>query len=410
MKHTERQELLYKEGVRLLKEHGKASCVLFQRKLAIGYAAAREIVDRMLEEGVATSGKNYTIIFNQEGEKKMKNTTFYGMNAKDFLDKVVERENRFKNTDYSALSFEEKCEYALWYINEGKLFNQALADDILVDIKNLVLKKATDRDPAGLYYLAKFWTLFGITLEARLEYLKRSSDMGYMPATVLYLCMCTDAEERYHIARELVSKLSSIEPISLRCIAIRGVYTALGKVEGKDKYPHYHDLTHDLYVQLAKEGDMSAFTWLESIATRKAKKAKTDEERLVAEAECAFFETVQYMVDDYYYNQGALEYEKHLGYMLLSGVGCEVDIERGIKLVLSDMTRTIQSFDKEMAIKVIRFVTSRGEERFWEAKLINAIFDGNDKAIEDIVADIMALDNVVEIFNRASTLLYSAKH
>jgi hypothetical protein len=210
MKHTERQELLYKEGVRLLKEHGKASCVLFQRKLAIGYGAAREIVDRMLESGIATLGKNYTIILNTEGEQKMKNTTFYGMEAKDFIEKVIERENRFKNTDYSALNFEEKCEYALWYINEGKLFNQALADDILVDIKNLVLKKATDRDPAGLYYLAKFWTLFDITLEARLGYLKRSSDMGYMPATILYLCTCTDAEERYHIARELVSKLSSI--------------------------------------------------------------------------------------------------------------------------------------------------------------------------------------------------------
>ena len=70
MKHTERQELLYKEGVRLLKEHGKASCVLFQRKLAIGYGAAREIVDRMLESGIATLGKNYTIILNTEGGKK----------------------------------------------------------------------------------------------------------------------------------------------------------------------------------------------------------------------------------------------------------------------------------------------------------------------------------------------------
>ena len=68
MEHTERQELLYKEGVRLLKEHGKASCVIFQRKLAIGYRAAREIVDRMLKEGIAIPGKGYTIILNTEGE------------------------------------------------------------------------------------------------------------------------------------------------------------------------------------------------------------------------------------------------------------------------------------------------------------------------------------------------------
>ena len=70
MEYTEKQELLYKEGVRLLKEDGKASCVLFQRKLAIGYGAAREIVDRMLESGIATLGKDYTIILNEEGDKR----------------------------------------------------------------------------------------------------------------------------------------------------------------------------------------------------------------------------------------------------------------------------------------------------------------------------------------------------
>ena len=68
MEYTKRQELLYKEGVRLLKEDGKASCVLFQRKLAIGYGAARELVDRILKEGIAIPGKGYTIILNTEGE------------------------------------------------------------------------------------------------------------------------------------------------------------------------------------------------------------------------------------------------------------------------------------------------------------------------------------------------------
>ena len=68
LEHTERQELLYKEGVRLLKEYGKASCTIFQRKLAVGYGAAREIVDRMLKEGIAIPGKGCTIILNTEGE------------------------------------------------------------------------------------------------------------------------------------------------------------------------------------------------------------------------------------------------------------------------------------------------------------------------------------------------------
>ena len=70
MEYTERQELLYKDGVKLLRECGTVSCVLFQRKLAIGYGAAREIVDRMLKEGIATQGKGYKIILNTEGDKR----------------------------------------------------------------------------------------------------------------------------------------------------------------------------------------------------------------------------------------------------------------------------------------------------------------------------------------------------
>ena len=58
---TERLELLYKEGLKLLRENGTASCVLFQRKLAIGYEDARLIYDRMISEGVAVEYKQYSI-------------------------------------------------------------------------------------------------------------------------------------------------------------------------------------------------------------------------------------------------------------------------------------------------------------------------------------------------------------
>ena len=61
MECTERLELLYKEGLKLLRECGTASCVLFQRKLAIGYEDARLIYDRMISEGVAMEYKQYSI-------------------------------------------------------------------------------------------------------------------------------------------------------------------------------------------------------------------------------------------------------------------------------------------------------------------------------------------------------------
>lgn len=61
LQYTEKQELLYKEGLKLLRENGTASCVLFQRKLAIGYEDARLIYDRMISEGVAVEYKQYSI-------------------------------------------------------------------------------------------------------------------------------------------------------------------------------------------------------------------------------------------------------------------------------------------------------------------------------------------------------------
>jgi hypothetical protein len=61
MEYTIRQEILYKEGLKLLRENGTTSCVLFQRKLAIGYEDARFIYDRMIRDGVAEEYKQYSI-------------------------------------------------------------------------------------------------------------------------------------------------------------------------------------------------------------------------------------------------------------------------------------------------------------------------------------------------------------
>ena len=70
MEYTERQELLYKKGIRLLEELETASFVLFQRKLCIGYEDARYIFERMLEEGVAIPHeKNEYMIVLNKGEK-----------------------------------------------------------------------------------------------------------------------------------------------------------------------------------------------------------------------------------------------------------------------------------------------------------------------------------------------------
>ena len=50
--------VLYKEAAELLRENGEISTSLIQRKLFVGYAKAREIIDLLEKEGVIQI-KNY---------------------------------------------------------------------------------------------------------------------------------------------------------------------------------------------------------------------------------------------------------------------------------------------------------------------------------------------------------------
>ena len=276
MEYTEKQELLYKEGVRLLKEHGKASCVLFQRKLAIGYGAAREIVDRMLESGIATVGKDYTIILNEEGVNKMRNDSFNGMYAKDFLERVIAREN---------------------------------------------------------------------------------------------------------------------------------------EANGNEEKPSFSKLTYKKYLDLAKQGYKEAILHLERISAIKAEKATSEDERNAAILERDFWETVQFMIAEHYYNLGELKYEKHLGFMLLVGVGCDVNTDRGVKLTFSDMERTASLLDGEVKTRAMEICAKQAFRiGVVERMLIDAIWKGDMESAYDIVEKIRSLGIIAEVVNKVSTIFYSRIH
>ena len=66
------------------------------------------------------------------------------MEAKHFLNKVIEKEKVFNETDYNTLSFEEKCEYALVCVHSSAPFETKLGRDDLVNLKSDIIKKALD--------------------------------------------------------------------------------------------------------------------------------------------------------------------------------------------------------------------------------------------------------------------------
>ena len=276
MEHTERHELLYKEGVRLLKEHGTASTSFFQRKLYIGYATARAIFDRMLDDGIAVLKTEFTLTLNKEGEKKMRNDSFNGMYAKDYLERVIGRDS---------------------------------------------------------------------------------------------------------------------------------------EVNGNEEKPLFAKLTYSKYLDLAKQGYKEAFSHLERISANKVEKATSDGERNTALAERDFWETVQFMVAEYYYNLGELKYEKHLGFMLLIGAGCDVNTERGVKLMLADMERTVSTLSVEVKTRAIEVCSKRSSRTgVIERLILDAIWKGDTECIYDIIEQIRYLGIVAEVMINVSGLFYSRIH
>ena len=276
LQYTEKQELLYKEGVRLLKEHGEASTSFFQRKLYIGYAAARAIFDRMLDEGITTLKTEFTLTLNKEGERKLKNDTFNGMHAKDFLELVVAREREAK---------------------------------------------------------------------------------------------------------------------------------------GNEEKPSFSKLTYKKYLDLAKQGYKEAIAHLERISSIRVEKATSEDERNAAILERDFWETVQFMVAEHHYNIGELKYEKHLGFMLMTGVGCDVNTDRGVKLVFSDMERTASSLDSEVKTRAMEICAKQAfRTGVVERMLIDAIWKGDMESAYDIVEKIRSLGIIAEVVNKVSTIFYSRIH
>ena len=276
LQYTEKQELLYKEGVRLLKEQGEASTSFFQRKLYVGYAAARAIFDRMLDEGIATLKTEFTLTLNKEGEKKLRNDTFNGMYAKDFLERVIAREN---------------------------------------------------------------------------------------------------------------------------------------EANGNEEKPSFSKLTYKKYLDLAKQGYKEAILHLERISAIKAEKETSEDERNAAILERDFWETVQFMIAEHYYNLGELKYEKHLGFMLLVGVGCDVNTDRGVKLTFSDMERTASSLDSEVKTRAMEICAKQAfRTGVVERMLIDAIWKGDMVSAYDIVEKIRSLGIIAEVVNKVSTIFYSRIH
>jgi hypothetical protein len=130
----------------------------------------------------------------------------------------------------------------------------------------------------------------------------------------------------------------------------------------------------------------------------------------VAQQEREFWQTVNYMVAEHYLKLGITKHESSLANMLMSGSGCERDVEAGIHHAIADMRRTVAMLDRGGKMDTTAHVDARSEKRPLSAKLAAALLEGDDAAVEAIVADFKTRDDVAELFSGASNMLSYGKY
>ena len=97
--------------------------------------------------------------------------------------------------------------------------------------------------------------------------------------------------------------------------------------------------------------------------------------------------------------------------MLLVGVGCDVNTDRGVKLTFSDMERAASSLDSEVKTRAMEICAKQAFRiGVVERMLIDAIWKGDIESAYDIVEKIRSLGIIAEVVNKASAIFYSRIH
>ena len=317
----------------------------------------------------------------------MKVTNFSNLNAYDIFNKIVKKTEELFAVDYSALSFEEKCEYLIAWRANPVTWNKnlRLSSDEINELRCTLLKRANQGEPEGCYYLARLGSIIGVPEEDRKKALRTAADMGHVPSIIFHMRSVFPMSESYRMAQDFVDKIPTLESPTLRLEAIRACYPILRKFEGTDKYPKYDGVNYDYYIDVVREGDANAAIRLEHITSIAAKRAKDEESRRDLTEECEFWRTVIFMVNEHFYKNAHPSLEESVGYSLINGSGCERDERRGALHIISAMQRSFNEHTKsevtlDRLVEAMR--TSKAKDVSERVELVKTILSGDEQKLQ----------------------------
>ena len=281
----------------------------------------------------------------------MTNYEFCGLRAGDVAKKIIDCEEKYLNTDYSSLSFEDKCLYAVEYT---PLCHFALAPnpkkraEMLDELRPELLRRAENEDPFALFVLGcRYTDLSDLSTEEERRYFERSLKEGYLPAAFMLL----DFFHRYKDESESASKLRAyIAERAEECSSDTELYYCYLFTED--------DRLLDVATRLASEGFWSAVGHIQ---------------QLDVSSECkSFWLTVEFLVYDYFYGKGAEHVASSLGMKLVNERGCELDRDKLAEVFFGLISRF--RYDRQK----LQTIIETKEEGAWKSILTTLISGDRD--------------------------------
>ena len=285
----------------------------------------------------------------------MTNYNYNGMNAHDIANKVIAKEEAYNNADITLMPFEDKCYYAL---AQTPIIHPAVSPDrnrrrvLLEELRPELLRRAEQEDPFALYVLGNISAdLSTRPTDVERRFLERSMNAGYIPAALSLFNLfyyfgknrsCSEAER-------IISWLT--ERIDENTYA-RERYSYYSLINDKEN-------ERELALYFALDGDYGSVVRLAN-ALGDILDFNSDER--------VFWETVHFLILEYFYNKGATHLGDSLGMKLINERGCTRDLEK-IKTIYVDLMMN-DKYDRRQLLTIAGVPHNETGEDLFEAERI----------------------------------------
>ena len=361
----------------------------------------------------------------------MKVMNYKNLNAQEIANRIIAREEAYLNTDYEALSFEEKCKYALEYtsiVHPGLTPDPAHRAALLKELRPELLRRANKEDGFALYVLGSVNA--DCSAPATFEeyrFLERSVKAGYTPAVVdLVSRFLRDKSERknafhtYLIPALNKTKAEKSQDLGLCC----SIQSLVAEFETNgDSRVVFYAMARDSAQKMVSEGSYAGLAMLCHVSCKKG--AILDP--CVPESELAFWQTVDFLVHDYFYARGSRRLATSLGAKLVNERGCDLDVEkiaqvhselflrfsynRKVLLQLVGSSEAEETEDLDDLERICRTQIQSGDaEGYWRL-IIVALLRGDRQKLESAILEVCLLEegkyvcSVLKAYNMLCTAI-----